>query len=133
MRAEFSHAVDFLTVYTQEAHPAELWPLPRSRFSIRTHASLRQRLHAAALLAESGAVPREELVVDGMDDPMGHVYGALPSRLMVIQDGVLTYLGGSVPLHHSTSKLGDFLRSLGLPTTGGEAEQRVYPVEDCSD
>ena len=74
-------------------------------------------------MAESWPVPREEIVVDGMDDPVAHVYGAEPLRLMVNQDGILTYLGEWGPLSYSPGKLRDFLSSLSLPQGDGQAAE----------
>ncbi|KAK7497677.1 hypothetical protein BaRGS_00011072 [Batillaria attramentaria] len=108
--AEFSHAVDFLTIYIQEAHPAELWPNPQQSLalSISSHGSLQDRLSAAATLANAG-IPGNVLA-DGMENMASQFFGAQPVRLCVIQDGVVTFLGGMGPIMYCPHEVGKFLR-----------------------
>ena len=111
MKAEFSLRADFLTVYLQEAHPSDVWPLPFFD-RIPLHSSLMERLEMAATLVNRGTIAVDEMVVDGVEDRMANVYGASPARFMVVLDGVIVYLQGFAPIEYSPSDLKTFLHTL---------------------
>ncbi len=109
---KYSGSVDFLVVYIEEAHPAELEEIAGNH-EIRTHASLENRVDAANKLVElfDGEFPCP-LVCDLMSDEANAAYGALPERVYVIQNGVVKFQGGVGPHEYDLEAGLDFMRSL---------------------
>jgi thyroxine 5-deiodinase len=50
--------------------------------------------------------------VDSMSNGANLAYGALPERLVVIQDGAIVYYGGEGPDHYDLTELRGFLAKL---------------------
>lgn len=101
---------DFLTVYIKEAHPDERWPSTTSHSPVTTSRLFAHRLKSAGELAESGGVAREEMLVDNMDNEMVKAYGAGPLRLLIIHDGVISYLSDQGPLNYRPGDVEKYLQ-----------------------
>lgn len=94
LQREFSGRVDFVVVYTQEAHPFdsnnpytnEIWnPLINkvARVNVPAHTSLKERQAQAATTADR--VELDSLfLVDNMDNGVWQQYGAAPSPAFVL-------------------------------------------------
>eukprot|EP00092_Neocalanus_flemingeri_P106243 GFUD01136309.1.p1 GENE.GFUD01136309.1~~GFUD01136309.1.p1 ORF type:complete len:124 (+),score=35.38 GFUD01136309.1:162-533(+) len=113
LRTKFAGLADFVTIYIEEAHPAE-----RKHFSgnyaIDTHASMEQRMEAAATLREEADEFLKDcpILVDQMDDRANLAYAALPERLYVVQDGKISFEGGAGPFHYSIEEVEKFLSKI---------------------
>ncbi|KAL8584566.1 hypothetical protein ACOMHN_016885 [Nucella lapillus] len=94
----------------KEAHPQDLWPLPSNKQVFHAHRCLKDRLQSASALVAHESVREEEILVDSMDDGMAQLYAASPARLLVIQDGELTYLGGCAPAFYRPEEVREVLR-----------------------
>jgi hypothetical protein len=92
--------VAFLAVYVREAHPTDGWrmasndragiciPQPRTK-------SDRAAVAARCCTALKMTMP---LVVDDLDDYVGHMYSGMPDRLYVLdRNGRVAYKGGRGP------------------------------------
>jgi len=77
---------------------------------IPQHRTLKERCAAARILATElmarGAPDEEELplVVDTLANAASVAYGALPERLVILQDGVVRFVGGKGPEQYSVSE-----------------------------
>ena len=103
---DFSHVADFLTVYIQEAHPANGWYF-YNNYVINTHTSLEERLSAARLLEEKQ--PPFPIVVDAMNSNASYSFGVKYERLHIIQDGVCVFVGGDGPDDYYVEDVVDWL------------------------
>jgi len=104
----FAAKATFLTVYVQEAHPAEEEHFKSQAFNIKTHKNLEDRLSAAKSLLSRETLPGPFLV-DNMKDEACNSYGALPERLYVILDGKIVYQGGPGPIDYDPDELNSWL------------------------
>ena len=105
---EYKDVADFITIYTEEAHPLDAWSVPNNPYGIMTHKTLEDRLEAAAMLAEKN-LPCP-LVVDTMTNEAALDYGTLPERLYIILDGKIVYAGGRDPWNYKPSEVKEWLK-----------------------
>jgi len=100
---------DFVTVYVMEAHARDsLWPDPQD-YDVKSHLSLPDRLCAARRLGEVGVAG--QMLVDSMEDQAALVLGAVPERLMVVRQGVVTYLGEFGPRGYNIAEVEEHLNT----------------------
>ena len=100
MYKRYGDRVAFLGIYVREAHPTDGWPLPSNQ---KAGIALSQPVD----LGERFAVAKKcctllkmtmPLLVDELDDRVGHAYSGMPDRLYLIdQDGKVAYKGGRGP------------------------------------
>ena len=109
MSLRISDLADFVTIYTEEAHPTEQANFT-GNIQIPTHLSLEQRL-AASQLVESFISSHDchSLVVDLMDNQASIAYAALPERLYVVMDGVIIYEGAQGPFGYHLEEVKECL------------------------
>lgn len=91
-------------MYIEEAHPTDGWMYQAVRHHVAQHTTLAERCDAAQLLAaELGVLdaPDVPLVVDGLDNRASLAYGALPERLVILQEGTVVFIGGKGPEEYS--------------------------------
>ena len=88
----YSSKVDFLTIYIAEAHATDGWVFKGNKYEIQTHRSFDERLFAAAMLKRAGV--KGPLAVDPFSNDAEKSYAALPERLFLIEDGVITFASG---------------------------------------
>ncbi|XP_077994992.1 type I iodothyronine deiodinase-like isoform X1 [Glandiceps talaboti] len=101
---DFKDRVDFLFVYTKEAHPANGWRMG-SHYSFFDDAkTIEERSEAARLLIEADkkfttftldtnsrdSIP---IVLDNMDNDFICNYAAMPNRLYILNDGKFIFVG----------------------------------------
>jgi hypothetical protein len=92
--------VAFLAVYVREAHPTDGWRMPsndRVGILVKQPAEDDERAHVAHQCCSSLAVTMP-MVVDRMDDRVGHLYSGMPDRLYVLdREGRVAYKSGRGP------------------------------------
>ena len=108
MRRRYQDRVEFLAVYLRETHPVDgWWPMPERRAGIAVKQpgdrSERCAVAAKCCTALEMSMP---LLVDEMDDRVGHAYSGMPDRLYVIgRDGRVVYKGGRGPFGFNTGEM----------------------------
>jgi hypothetical protein len=100
MHERYKDQFAFLAVYVREAHPVDGWRLPdNDQAGIRVrqprNAAERAQVAKQCSAALSMSMP---MVMDEMDDRVGHLYSGMPDRLYVIDaDGKVVYKSGRGP------------------------------------
>lgn len=98
----------FLNVYVREAHPIDGWRMPDNDevgIEARQPATFAART-ALAEVCGKRLKTRMTMLVDGMDDRVGHLYSGMPSRLYVIdKDGRVAYQSGRGPFGFKAGEL----------------------------
>ena len=114
MKKAYKDRVEFLAVYVREAHPTDGW---RSESNDRAGVvfaqpqSLAERIGIADQCCQSLHVTMP-LLVDEIDDRVGHLYSGMPDRLYVIdRNGRIAYKGGRGPFGF---KPGEMVQSLSM-------------------
>ncbi len=90
----------FLLVYVREAHPIDGWRMvDNDDLGIAAHQPTTfDERKALADLCSARVKAKMPILVDGLDDRVGHLYSGMPSRLYVIdRDGRVTYQSGRGP------------------------------------
>ena len=99
---------DFAIVYLEEAHPTDGWMYESVTHLIAQHTTIRARCDAATqLLGElsaRGAPADLPLVVDTLSNSASFAFGALPERLVIVQRGVVQFIGGKGPEEYSVQE-----------------------------
>jgi len=109
MVRRYSDVADFVTVYVAEAHPLDGWALlNHNKYSRHQHKDLQERISAALVLQEAGL--DGSLLVDSMCNQGPEVFAALPERMYVILDGVVTYKGGLGPFGYQPEQVARWLK-----------------------
>ncbi len=100
MRRRYADQIEFVAVYVKEAHPTDGW---RMESNDKAGIAFRQPRDQA----ERGEVAHKcctaleitmPLVVDTLDDAVGHAYSGMPDRLYVIdRSGKVAYKSGRGP------------------------------------
>lgn len=108
MYREHGDAAAFLAVYVREAHPTDGWRMTsndRAGIAVAQPTTFDERTNIAAqcCTALKMSVP---LVVDELDDRVGHAYSGMPDRLYVIdRDGRVAYKGGRGPFEFKPGEM----------------------------
>ncbi len=89
-----------MAVYVREAHPVDGWSSPRDKEVIgviRQPRNLLERNEVAGKCCAALSITMP-MVVDALDDRVGHAYSGMPDRLYVIdREGRVAYKGGRGP------------------------------------
>ena len=100
MHRRYQGRVQFLGVYVREAHAADgWWPQTQGQpgCDVAQPKTLAERFGVAQRTCEALNVTMP-LLVDEMDDRVGHAYSGMPDRLYLIdRDGKVAYKGGRGP------------------------------------
>jgi hypothetical protein len=100
LHQRYGDRVQFLAVYVREAHPVEGWRMAsndRVGVTVKQPTSKNER-EAVAKTCCASLEMTMPLVVDELDDRVGHAYSGMPDRLYVIdRDGRVAYKGGRGP------------------------------------
>lgn len=100
MHQRFGDRVEFLAVYVREAHPTDGWREPfndKVGISFAQPRDRAERVNVAKKCCSSLEMTMP-LVVDEIDDRVGHAYSGMPDRLYIIdRDGRVAYKGGRGP------------------------------------
>jgi Iodothyronine deiodinase len=90
----FMNDATFLMVYVREAHPSDGWSMGAD---VKQPKSFDERVAVAGQFVKR-ATPTIPVLVDEINDPAGHAYSGMPSRLYVIDpQGVVAYKSGRGP------------------------------------
>ncbi len=100
MKKRYADKVEFLAVYVREAHPTDGWRSPgndRVGISIKQPREREERVGVAERACSALEISMP-LLVDEMDDRVGHAYSGMPDRLYLIdRAGRIAYKGGRGP------------------------------------
>jgi thiol-disulfide isomerase/thioredoxin len=113
--------VDFLRVYVREAHPVDGW---RNQVNDRAGIHVSQPVDQAGRRAMAERCSAElkltmPMVVDSIDDAVGHAYSGMPERLYVIDhEGMVAYKGGRGPFGFLPGEMEQSLAMLLLDRAG---------------
>ena len=108
MRKRYGDRVEFLGVYVREAHPTDGWKMQSNEkagisFAQPLTLTGRNDLAEKCCAALHMTIP---LVVDTLDDKVGHAYSGMPDRLYLIdRDGKIAYKGGRGPFGFKPGEL----------------------------
>jgi len=95
-------------VYVREAHPSDGWRMPSNdqagvAFPQPTNTFDREQIAKKCCATLKVTIP---MVVDGIDDRVGHAYSGMPDRLYLIdRQGRVAYKGGRGPFGFKTGEL----------------------------
>jgi Iodothyronine deiodinase len=90
----------FLTVYVREAHPTDGWKMEsnaRVGVAVKQPTTFAERTAIAGQFCQrlKASMP---VVVDEIDDPVGHAYSGMPGRMYIIDsEGKVAYKSGRGP------------------------------------
>ena len=131
LKKRYGNQVEFLAVYVREAHPTDGW---RMRSNDEAGIELKQPLSEA----ERTGVARRccsslkismPMVVDEMDDRVGHAYSGMPDRLYLIdRKGRIAYKGGRGPFGFKPSELEQSLLMSLLDQVGAAKTSERLPM-----
>lgn len=108
--ASYVVARGVLTVLAlRQAHPADGWVLRSAELKVEQPQVLEERLGIARTFVERNPMPWP-LVVDTMDDLANLKYDAIPERLVVIEDGKVTFATARGPAGYKPERLQEFLQ-----------------------
>jgi hypothetical protein len=108
LKRRYGDKVEFVGVYVREAHPIDGWRMEsndREGIAIAQPKSEHERTAVAARCCQAlhATIP---LVVDGLDDRVGHLYSGMPDRLYLIgRDGRVVYKSGRGPFGFKPGEL----------------------------
>ena len=95
---KYSGDVDFVMVYTSEAHPVDGNCLKSNLFKIRQHQHLDDRIDAARNILNLG-IPCP-LLIDTMSNEINSAFVGSIGRFAMVEDGRVVRLTTPGPLHH---------------------------------
>ena len=93
---KYVNLVDFILIYVEEAHATDLWKIDGNRYQVQTHRTIEDRKNAAKLLKDAW---KHTILVDNLNNEAAKMFGALPQRLCLIENGVVEYLGPRIPMN----------------------------------
>jgi alkylhydroperoxidase family enzyme len=108
LKARYGDRVEFLGVYVREAHPTDGWRMKSNDKAGITIAQPITKLGREAIAGEccSALKMTIPLVVDDIDDRVGHLYSGMPDRLYLIdKNGRIAYKGGRGPFGFTPGEL----------------------------
>jgi alkylhydroperoxidase family enzyme len=135
LHQRYKNQVEFLAVYVREAHPTDGW---RSKSNDQVGISYKQPRNASerTSIAKKCCSKLEitmPLLVDTMDDRVGHAYSGMPDRLYVIdRDGKIVYKAGRGPFGFKPGEMEQSLAMLLVdqPTQAKPAKEPVPVLEN---
>jgi hypothetical protein len=121
LKRRFGDQVEFLAIYVREAHPADGWSMvsnEQAGISIKQPILVAERTGVAKRCCTALKVTMP-MVVDDMDDRVGHAYSGMPDRLYLIdRKGKIAFKGGRGPFGF---KVGELEQSLVMLLVDEEA------------
>lgn len=123
LHQKYGDKVEFLAVYVREAHPTDGWRMESNDkvgISFVQPRKLGERTKLAKQCCSTLEI-RMPVLVDDMNDRVGHLYSGMPDRLYIIdKDGRVAYKGGRGPFGFKAREMEQSLVMLLLeqiPTT----------------
>ncbi|HVC94622.1 MAG TPA: deiodinase family protein [Pirellulales bacterium] len=98
----------FLSVYVREAHPSDGWAMLQNSEAGVDFAQPRtfDERAAVAQVCHAKLNYSMPLLVDEINDPVGHAYSGMPSRLYVVDpNGIVAFKNGRGPFGFKTAEL----------------------------
>jgi hypothetical protein len=108
LKRRYAGQAEFLAIYIREAHPTDGWRLASNdRIGVRfAQPRTTKERTAIAQTCCSTLKMTMPLLVDNLDDHVGHAYSGMPDRLYVIgRDGRVVYKGGRGPFGFSAAEM----------------------------
>jgi hypothetical protein len=100
MQERYKDRATFLTIYVREAHPSDGWRMvsnDKAGIVVAQPKTADERTRVAATCCTTLKITMP-LLVDTIDDRVGHAYSGMPDRLYVIDaSGRIAYQGGRGP------------------------------------
>jgi alkylhydroperoxidase family enzyme len=125
LKRRYSDQVEFFAVYVREAHPTDGWRMSSNDaagIAVKQPLDEDERGNVARRCCSSLKMSMP-LLVDEMDDRVGHAYSGMPDRLYLIdRKGRIAYKSGRGPFGFKPGELEQSL-ILSLLDQGGEAAQ----------
>ncbi|MFO0819604.1 MAG: deiodinase family protein [Pirellulales bacterium] len=107
-QARWGHLAHFLAIYVREAHPTGGWAMRSNEMvgiSEQQPSTYAERIEVAGR-CHARLNPTIPLLVDAIDDRVGHAYSAMPTRLYIIdRAGRVAYKGGRGPYGFKTGEM----------------------------
>jgi hypothetical protein len=120
LHKRYGDQVQFLAIYVREAHPTDGWRMPsndRVGIAIAQPRTLTQRVEVAQTCC-SALHMTMPLLVDEIDDRVGHAYSGMPDRLYLLdRAGRVVYKGGRGPFGFKAREMEQSLIMLLLDET----------------
>jgi hypothetical protein len=108
LKRRYGDKVEFLGVYVREAHPLDGWRMDsndKAGIRVAQPTTEDERTNVAARCCQSLNMTMP-LLVDRLDDRVGHLYSGMPDRLYLIgRDGRVVYKGGRGPFGFKPGEL----------------------------
>ena len=108
MKERYGDKVEFLAVYVREAHPTDGWHLAsndKAGISLTQPRDLDEKAGIAEKCCSTLQISMPVLV-DELDDRVGHAYSGMPDRLYLLDsDGRVVYKGGRGPFGFKPAEL----------------------------
>jgi alkylhydroperoxidase family enzyme len=128
LKRRYGDQVDFLAIYVREAHPTDGWRMSSNDaagISIKQPRVQREREDVAKTCCSSLKMSMP-LLVDEMDDRVGHAYSGMPDRLYLIdRKGRVAYKSGRGPFGFKPGELEQSLILLMLDEGSDAAKSAV--------
>lgn len=100
LRETYGDRVNFLMVYVREAHPEDGWKMEsneKAGVAVSQPRSFDERAEVASQFC-TRLEPKMPVVVDDLNDSVGHAYSGMPARLYLIdRDGRVAFKSGRGP------------------------------------
>jgi hypothetical protein len=100
MHQNYKDRAEFLCVYVREAHPTDGWAMKANELAgiaIKQPTNYYERVGVADQCGKALKMTMP-LLVDTMNDEVGHAYSGMPDRLYIIdRQGKVAYKGGRGP------------------------------------
>ena len=108
MKARYGDKVEFLAIYVREAHPTDGWRMAsndKDGVAFAQPKTTEERVSVASICSEKLKITMP-LLVDDIDDRVGHLYSGMPDRLYLIdRAGKVAYKGGRGPFGFKPGEL----------------------------
>lgn len=128
MQRRYGDRFEFLAIYVREAHPTDGWRMAsndRVGITVKQPTSKDERTDVAKKCCSSLEITWPVLV-DDLDDKVGHAYSGMPDRLYLIDpEGKIAYKSGRGPFGYKPGELEQAMVMLLLEQTPAKAEPRV--------
>jgi Iodothyronine deiodinase len=130
MKNRYADQVQFLSIYVREAHPTDGWRSEgndRAGVVFAQPRSVTERRALADKCCQSLQMSMP-LLIDELDDRVGHLYSGMPDRLYLIdRAGRVVYKGGRGPFGFKPGELEQSLVLL-LAEEPGEGTPEISPA-----
>jgi hypothetical protein len=107
LSTDFAQCADFITIYTEEAHPMDGWGFSDNPNQIKQHRTLEERKLAAQIIADTN--PPFNIVLDNMNNEACYKYAAAPERLYAFYENNTVFKGAKGPMDYDVNEVKSWL------------------------